>query len=68
MKFERSYDGTRPTYRIDYGSFVRPLNYISPKFERQLRSRYAKIPKYNPLVKRLNTVNTAGYAGKIKNY
>lgn len=68
MKLEKLYDGTRPVYRIAYSGFIKPLNYISPQFEYLLRSKYVKLPKYNPVTKRLNTVDTAGYAGKIKNY
>lgn len=68
MKFFRHYDGTRETYRIDYDSFISTFNYLSPEEERLLRSRYAKLPKYIPQVKRLNTTEIGGYTPIIKNY
>lgn len=68
MKYFKPYNGTRLVYRIDYKSFVNPLNYLEPSLENQLRSRYSKIPIYNPMIKRLNTPNIAGYSPVIKNY
>ena len=68
MEFYKPYDGTQPTYRIDYDSFPKQLNYLSPKLEKLLRARYSRLPKYNPLVKRLNTPEITGCCPKIMNY
>lgn len=68
MKFYRLYDGTQQVYWIDYESFPKPFNYLSPEFERILRSRYMKKPVYDPMVKRLNTIEVCGYTPKINNY
>ena len=68
MKYYRHYDGTQEVYRIDYDSFHNPFNYLSPEFEYILRSKYSKLVKYIPQVKRLNTPEIAGYTPTIKNY
>lgn len=68
MKFFRSYDGTQQTFQIDYGSFHKPFSYLSPEFERLLRSKYVKQPKYNPHIKRLNAIEVCGCTPKVRNY
>ncbi len=68
MKFEKPYDGTQPLYRVAYSSFIKPFNYLSPKQEYLLRSKFVKLPKFNAAVKRLNTPEIAGHAPKIMNY
>ncbi len=62
------YDGTQTAYRIDPDSFNEPFNYLSPQFKKLLKSKYVKLPKYRPEVKRLNTAAVAGYEPKIANY
>ena len=68
MKYFRYYDGNQDVYRIDYDSFHNPFNYISPEFERILRTKHTQIPKFIPQVKRLNTPEIAGYTPLIRNY
>lgn len=68
MKYHKLYDGTRPVYRVAYDAFVEPFNYLELSLEYQLRSRYVQLPKYNPMVKRLNTPEIAGYSPDIKNF
>jgi hypothetical protein len=67
MKFEKSYDGTQKFYRKSYSLFVKPFNYLSPNYEYLLRSKYVKKPYYNPVVKRLNTIEISGVTPKIEN-
>lgn len=68
MKFHKLYNGIQETYRIDPEGFINPFNYLSPEFERVLKNRYFRLPKYNPHIKRLNTPEIAGYTPIIKNY
>lgn len=68
MKFFKLYDGTQQAYQIDYNSFPKLFNYLSPNYEYLLKSKYVKMPKYDPHIKRLNTPEIAGYAPKIRNY